>query len=67
MIKQILTIENWRSEYQRLQTRYRLTADKSSLAALGLIDHMQAVASIINDLLNITQTENKNTVTGKAQ
>lgn len=53
MIHQLtkLTLENWRSEYQRLQTRYRLSTDKNSLHAQGLQDHIQAVRSIIGDLL----------------
>jgi hypothetical protein len=66
MTKQILTIENWRSEYQRLQIRYKLTSDKSSLIALGLLDHMQAVSSIMNDLLNTSHAHNEKAINCKA-
>ena len=45
-----LTISNWRSEYERLKVRYKKMNDKMSLEALGYLDHMQAVRSIIKDM-----------------
>ena len=45
-----LTINNWRSEYERLKTRHKKIHNKTSLEALGYLDHMRAVRSIIRDM-----------------
>ena len=45
-----LTIHNWKSEHQRLETRYRLLKDKNSLEAKGIMDHINAVREIIKDI-----------------
>ncbi len=45
-----LTIDNWRSEYKRLQIRYKRLSDPSSAEGRGLLDHMQAVKQILADL-----------------
>jgi CheY-like chemotaxis protein len=47
-----LTIDNWFSEYKRLERTYTLLKDKQSLEAQGLLDHMEAVFSIIMDINN---------------
>lgn len=48
-IKPGLTLENWVSEYKRLESKYNILQDKQSLEARGLLDHMEAVWSIIQD------------------
>ncbi len=57
MIQHMLTIENWRSEFKRLQIRYKRLSDPSSAEGRGLIDHMQAVKQIMADLGDNINTE----------
>lgn len=57
--KRELTIDNWVSEYKRLETKYLLSKDKHSLEARGLLDHMEAVWSIILDMNGKQDFSNK--------
>jgi hypothetical protein len=45
-----LTIENWQSEYKRLELCYKHIADSQSTEALGICDHLRAVSEIISEL-----------------
>ncbi len=45
-----LTIDNWRSEYKRLEIQLSKLEDKTCLEAQGIREHMQAVLSIIKDI-----------------
>jgi CheY-like chemotaxis protein len=47
-----LTIENWVSEYKRIERKYAAMEDKQSLEARGLLDHLEAVWLIIHDYNN---------------
>ena len=45
-----LTIENWQSELKRLQMQYNNFDDKTSIEARGILDHIDAVRSIIREI-----------------
>jgi hypothetical protein len=45
-----LTIENWQSELKRLLMQYNKFDDKASDEAKGIMDHIDAVRSIIKEM-----------------
>ncbi len=45
-----LTIDNWKSEYKRLEMKYKRLPDSQSLEAKGIMDHMEAVKKIIQEI-----------------
>jgi hypothetical protein len=45
----MITIDNWNSEFKRLQICYTRQADSQSVEARGINDQMEAVKQIISD------------------
>jgi hypothetical protein len=45
-----LTLENWVSEYKRLELSYKQQEDKQSGEARGILDQLEAVWMIIQEL-----------------